>query len=42
MALAKERPIVYLPSHDTESATRLAEQSVLPVNAAHKLSAVAD
>jgi N-acyl homoserine lactone hydrolase len=28
-ALARERPLVYLPSHDPESAARLADQSVL-------------
>jgi glyoxylase-like metal-dependent hydrolase (beta-lactamase superfamily II) len=27
--LAEEQPLVYLPSHDPESATRLAQQSVL-------------
>lgn len=29
LALAKERPLVYLPSHDPESAERLAQQSTL-------------
>src|SRR5262245_41671050 len=29
LALARERPLVYLPSHDPESATRLANRSVL-------------
>jgi N-acyl homoserine lactone hydrolase len=29
LALAQERPLVYLPSHDPESATRLARHSVL-------------
>ena len=32
LALAKERPLVYLPSHDPESASRLAAGSVLPGN----------
>jgi glyoxylase-like metal-dependent hydrolase (beta-lactamase superfamily II) len=32
LALAKERPLVYLPSHDPESATRLANRSVVTVN----------
>ena len=34
LALAHERPLVYLPSHDPESATRLAEKSVLDVGSA--------
>jgi glyoxylase-like metal-dependent hydrolase (beta-lactamase superfamily II) len=29
VALAKEQPLVYLPSHDPESAQRLAQQCVL-------------
>ena len=29
LALASQRPLVYLPSHDPESSTRLAERSVL-------------
>jgi N-acyl homoserine lactone hydrolase len=33
VALGKERPIVYLPSHDPESAQRLAQQSVLETEA---------
>jgi hypothetical protein len=31
LALARERPLVYLPSHDPESASRLANRSVLEV-----------
>jgi glyoxylase-like metal-dependent hydrolase (beta-lactamase superfamily II) len=31
LGLANERPLVYLPSHDPESATRLAERSVLKI-----------
>jgi N-acyl homoserine lactone hydrolase len=34
LALAKERPLVYLPSHDPDSATRLADRSVLEVGLA--------
>ena len=30
LALGRERPLVYLPSHDPGSATRLAARSVLP------------
>ncbi len=30
VALAQERPLVYLPSHDPESETRLADRAVLP------------
>jgi N-acyl homoserine lactone hydrolase len=41
MALAKEMPLVYLPSHDVESAARLAEKSVLPVEAKSTLKSVA-
>ncbi|MHB1674107.1 MAG: N-acyl homoserine lactonase family protein [Acidobacteriaceae bacterium] len=33
VALAEERPLVYLPSHDPESAERLAQRSVLKGNA---------
>jgi glyoxylase-like metal-dependent hydrolase (beta-lactamase superfamily II) len=29
LALAQERPLVYLPSHDPEGADRLAKQSVV-------------
>jgi glyoxylase-like metal-dependent hydrolase (beta-lactamase superfamily II) len=29
IALGKQRPFVYLPSHDPESAERLAQESVL-------------
>jgi len=29
LAFARERPLVYLPSHDPESATRLANRSLL-------------
>ena len=29
VSLAEEQPLVYLPSHDPESATRLRQQSVL-------------
>src|SRR5262249_43903841 len=29
LALAQERPLVYLPSHDPDSASRLADRSVL-------------
>ena len=29
VSLAEEQPLVYLPSHDPESAARLAQQSVL-------------
>ena len=32
-ALGKERPLVYLPSHDPESEERLAQNSVLQVEA---------
>jgi len=38
MALADERPLVYLPSHDVESAERLAHNSVIP-NAAKNTAA---
>jgi glyoxylase-like metal-dependent hydrolase (beta-lactamase superfamily II) len=31
LALGRERPLVYLPSHDPESASRLAQRSVLEV-----------
>jgi len=31
LALAKERPLVYLPSHDPESAARLEARSVVPL-----------
>jgi N-acyl homoserine lactone hydrolase len=31
LALARERPLVYMPSHDAESASRLAQRSVLEV-----------
>jgi N-acyl homoserine lactone hydrolase len=34
LALAHERPLVYLPSHDPDSATRLADRSVLDASAA--------
>jgi glyoxylase-like metal-dependent hydrolase (beta-lactamase superfamily II) len=34
VALAKERPLVYLPSHDPESAARLANRSVLDTRSA--------
>jgi glyoxylase-like metal-dependent hydrolase (beta-lactamase superfamily II) len=34
LALARERPLIYLPSHDPESATRLAERSVVDARAA--------
>jgi N-acyl homoserine lactone hydrolase len=34
LALAKERPLVYLPSHDPEGAERLVQQSVLKGDAA--------
>jgi glyoxylase-like metal-dependent hydrolase (beta-lactamase superfamily II) len=34
LALAKERPLVYLPSHDPDSAARLAECAVLEVGLA--------
>jgi glyoxylase-like metal-dependent hydrolase (beta-lactamase superfamily II) len=34
LALAKERPLVYLPSHDSDSVTRLAECAVLEVGLA--------
>lgn len=33
MALANERPLVYLPSHDPESAERLAQQAVIKCEA---------
>jgi N-acyl homoserine lactone hydrolase len=34
LALAHERPLVYLPSHDPDSATRLADRSVLDAGSA--------
>jgi hypothetical protein len=34
LVLAKERPLVYLPCHDPDSATRLAECAVLKVGLA--------
>jgi glyoxylase-like metal-dependent hydrolase (beta-lactamase superfamily II) len=34
LALARERPLVYLPSHDPDSAARLADRSVLVVGSA--------
>ncbi len=34
LALAKERPLVYLPSHDPDAAARLAARSVLPAEQA--------
>jgi len=40
VALAREMPLVYLPSHDIESAARLAEGSVLPVDEKNKLKSV--
>ncbi len=39
--LAKEMPLVYLPSHDPESEARLAENSVLPVEVKNKLKSSA-
>ncbi len=33
LGLARERPLVYLPSHDGDSANRLADNDVLAVNA---------
>jgi N-acyl homoserine lactone hydrolase len=40
ITLAKERPLVYLPSHDPESAARLTQQSVLPASSGKALAAV--
>ena len=34
LALAQDRPLVYLPSHDPQSAVRLADRAVLDVHAA--------
>jgi glyoxylase-like metal-dependent hydrolase (beta-lactamase superfamily II) len=36
--LAHERPVVYLPSHDPESASRLVNRSVLEVSQVHEVS----
>jgi N-acyl homoserine lactone hydrolase len=41
IALAKERPLVYLPSHDPEGAARLAAQSVMNADAVKSLAAAA-
>ena len=38
VALAHERPLIYLPAHDRESAGRLAQRSVLPVTRSEYLT----
>jgi glyoxylase-like metal-dependent hydrolase (beta-lactamase superfamily II) len=38
LALARERPLVYLPSHDPESARRLADRSALTADSTSSLA----
>jgi N-acyl homoserine lactone hydrolase len=42
LALAKDQPLVYLPSHDPEAVERLAQLSVLNVNEQNNLAGVAN
>src|SRR5262249_45226019 len=39
LTLAREQPLVYLPSHDPESARRLADRSALTVDSTSSLAA---